>query len=584
MPLVKPSRICIVGATGRTGRGVLQIFLSETYFDSELRIYVRSRAKLLSLFPGIESYAGVKVFEGSVTDVELLTQCLSGVGIIITTLGENENIPGLRALQDAATTTVSALEILSQTSSSDGRRPRLVLLSSATWNPKFAAARPRPVHWAVRNAFCYTYDDLLRAQAIYAAHPQLLQLCLVQPPALIEEESAGHILSTEKVSLAVSYADLAAGIVEIVTSDEYGDVSAIGVSSASEDQLRHLPEMVRRVVRGLLARYAPWYFAIERKNVDLAPLPTFYLTSLPDERSKTLLSLLQQNHQDYAVLFEPKLLFHNHMPHMLGTAYLLGFPQDKLIKAYQNEAQHLKKLDSGLIRTGVTRNNWRDFFGKKKYTAAYMDFFDQEISNHQGDWKSVVTEYLFRTPQPLIHGFVGGLGHPMIHLAYAYEFCSPEIATEALSLGCTERDPIHRYLDTPYPDTSTYKSTSAKAILQRVHDDPRFSNLFSIPGYANLAAIFPKAESAILEHWNAWDIVKPAAQLKELMQVAGVLLIESRTEAGEYDFFLAHALTVGHAVRVLLPVFPGEWRVDVMRQFWLFVLSVYVAQLRPGVD
>jgi hypothetical protein len=231
----------------------------------ELHIYVRSQAKLLALFPGIESYAGVKVFEGSITNVKLLTQCLSGMDTIITTLGENENIPGVRVLNDAATTTVSALETLSQEATYDWNRPRLILLSSATWNTNFAAARPRPVHWAIRNAFCYSYEDLLRAQAIYAAQPQLLQLCLVQPPALIEEEPTGHILSTEKVSLAVSYADLAAGIVEIVTSEAYRDTSAIGVSSASEDQLHHLPEMGRRIVRGILARYAPWYFALEWK-------------------------------------------------------------------------------------------------------------------------------------------------------------------------------------------------------------------------------------------------------------------------------------------------------------------------------
>ncbi|KAB8078313.1 hypothetical protein BDV29DRAFT_152842 [Aspergillus leporis] len=340
------------------------------------------------------------------------------------------------------------------------------------------------------------------------------------------------------------------------------------------------------------------------KNVDLTPVPSFNLGSLPDERSKTLQSLLQQNHQDHAVLLDPRLIFHNHMPHMLGSAYLLGFPPDKLVKMYQNEALRLKGLDSRFIRTGITGDNWRDFLGKKKYTAAYTDFFDQEVSNNHGDWKKVVNEYLLSSPQPLIHGFVGGrkhppftfdplpfqlspsnkqgVGHPFIHLAYAYEFSSPEIATEALSLGCTERDPIHRYLDTPYPDTSTYKSTSPKTILQCVRDDARFSGLFSIPGYNNIATIFAKAESAILDHWNAWDIVDPARQLREIVEVAGILLMESRTKAGEYDFFLAHALTVGHALRVLLPVFRGEWRVDVLRQFWLFVLFVYVAQLRPG--
>ncbi|OOO14172.1 protein of unknown function DUF4243 [Aspergillus oryzae] len=336
------------------------------------------------------------------------------------------------------------------------------------------------------------------------------------------------------------------------------------------------------------------------QDFDLPPISSFDLQSLTDERSKTLYSLLQRNHQDHAVLSEPKLIFHNHMPHMLGSAYLLGYPCEKLIEMYQNESPQLKSLNDGLIRTGITKDNWRQFLGKKKYTftfipsrnkltietrytAAYTTFFDQELANTQNDWKELVNEYLFTPPQPLINGFIGGLGHAFIHLAYAYEFSHPQIATEALSLGCTDRDPIHHYLDTPYPDTSTYKTTSAKEILHRVHTDIRFSSLFSVPGFINIATTFAHAEHALLEHWNAWDIVNPAKQFRDVVDLAGLLLIGSRNGEGEYDFFLAHLLTVGHALRVLLPSFPWGYRVGVLRQFWLFVLYVYVAQLRPGV-
>ncbi|KAE8344110.1 hypothetical protein BDV24DRAFT_172043 [Aspergillus arachidicola] len=315
----------------------------------------------------------------------------------------------------------------------------------------------------------------------------------------------------------------------------------------------------------------------------LPPVSSFDLQSLPDERSKTLYTLLQRNHQNHAVLSGPKLIFHNHMPHMLGSAYLLGYPCDKLIEMYQNESSQLKSLNDGLIRTGITKDNWRQLLGKKKYTAAYTAFFDQELANTPNDWKTLVNEYLFTPPQPLINGFIGGLGHAFIHLAYAYEFSNPQIATEALSLGCTDRDPIHHYLDSPYPDTSTYKTTFAKEILHRVHTDTRFSNLFSVPGFINIATTFAHAEHALLEHWNAWDIVNPAEQFRDVVDLAGLLLIESRNGEGEYDFFLAHLLTVGHALRVLLPSFPWGYRVGVLRQFWLFVLYVYVAQLRPGV-
>ncbi|GAB1191798.1 hypothetical protein APSETT444_000981 [Aspergillus pseudonomiae] len=265
MTQMKPGQICLLGATGRTGRGILQILLTENYRDWALHVYVRSRAKLLSFFPGIEAYPGVKIFEGSITDVELWRQCLSGADIIISALGENENIAGLRLLQDAANTTVSALQVLSQEDSSNWRQPRLILLSSDTLNPAVAAARPRLVHWVVSNAFCYAYNDLRKAQAVYEAHPQLLRLCLVQPPALIEEGPSGHLISMEKGSLTVSYSDLAAAFVEIAISDGYRNSSAVIISSASKDQLRHAPELTRRIIRGTLAHYIPWYLAVEEK-------------------------------------------------------------------------------------------------------------------------------------------------------------------------------------------------------------------------------------------------------------------------------------------------------------------------------
>ncbi|KAE8417912.1 hypothetical protein BDV36DRAFT_255405 [Aspergillus pseudocaelatus] len=65
----------------------------------------------------------------------------------------------------------------------------------------------------VSHALRYAYGDLRKTQAVYEAHPQLLQLCLVQTPALVEERSSGHIVTTEKGSVAVSYVDLAAGFV-----------------------------------------------------------------------------------------------------------------------------------------------------------------------------------------------------------------------------------------------------------------------------------------------------------------------------------------------------------------------------------
>lgn len=246
--------IALLGATGKTGREILRILLTENFSHVHLNIYVRSRVKLEEIFPNLGQYTRVKVFEGPITDVSLVQKCLVDTEIIISVLGQNENIKGQRVLQDAATTTISALQIL-KSESGEYRPPRLILLSSATWNPKFAAARPAVMHWLIRTAFCYPYADLVRAQSLYSQRPELLDLVLMQPPALVEEEPSGHVISTEEVTLVVSYADLAAGFVEVMASEEHRGLRAVGVSSRAKNQVKHVPELLRRILTGLLALY-----------------------------------------------------------------------------------------------------------------------------------------------------------------------------------------------------------------------------------------------------------------------------------------------------------------------------------------
>lgn len=169
----------------------------------------------------------------------------------------------------------------------------------------------------------------------------------------------------------------------------------------------------------------------------------------------------------------------------------------------------------------------------------------------------------------------------MIHLAYAYEFQSKEVATEALSLACTEYDPTHRFLDRYTADTSTYHSTSLADILLHVHSDDRFDGYFDQPGYTNIRTILSKQEPTILEHWNAWVITDPLKQLEECVDTAVLLSICTSNSLVEYDFFLAHLLTVGHALRVLMPHFRPVHHEPILKQYVLFAILVYIAQLRP---
>jgi hypothetical protein len=228
-----------------------------------IHIYVRSLAKLEMLFPSLSNDRRVKVFEGSIKDQRMIQDCLAAASTIICTLGENENIPGVTALSDFARTTINALSTL-QSMGEYSIKPRLIMLSSATMNPQFAAARPAFLHWMIRNAFDKPYNDLAKAQEMLLAVPKLLSVTLIQPNALVEERSTGCVVSTEFAYMACSYEDLAEGFVRVCTSASLENLPCIGVSSArAENPMLYAPFVLGKVFRGLAFQFIPGYWQAE---------------------------------------------------------------------------------------------------------------------------------------------------------------------------------------------------------------------------------------------------------------------------------------------------------------------------------
>jgi len=202
------------------------------------------------------------------------------------------------------------------------------------------------------------------------------------------------------------------------------------------------------------------------------------------------------------------------------------------------------------------------------------------------DWKAVAEEYLFSGKEPLINGVVAGLGHPLIHLGYAYELSSKELAIEALAMASSSYNYMHKYLDDPsYTKPSTYSTSSPLEILHKIVDDTRFDGLFNERGDGNIETLFKSHEDLILEHWNAWKIDDPKRQFQDSQEAAVALLVRTvQPGTHAYDFFMVHVLTSSHAVRTLIPLIPKRFHVSLVRQWWLLTIAVYVAQLRPKID
>lgn len=172
------------------------------------------------------------------------------------------------------------------------------------------------------------------------------------------------------------------------------------------------------------------------------------------------------------------------------------------------------------------------------------------------------------------------VGHPFIHLAYAYEFQSNVVATQALSLVCTELDLAHHLLDHYPPDNSTYKTTSLGDVILRVKADKRFEGLFPVQGITNIGFIFEKSYDALMEHWNAWEVVDPVQQLEQCCDLSILLAISSGNPTQSFDFYQAHIMTVAHAIRVLWNFFPEERRASILRQYALFTILIYITQFK----
>ncbi|KAK3694948.1 hypothetical protein B0T22DRAFT_453889 [Podospora appendiculata] len=339
-----------------------------------------------------------------------------------------------------------------------------------------------------------------------------------------------------------------------------------------------------------LLSYVPvvnWLVAPRRatdQKIEVPPVEVQLIETHPDKRPRTLKHLLRANHVNHSIIYH-NLRFDNHLPHILCSAYLLGAEPHQLHHIYDVESKELEPWHDS--PSEIIQEDWRDFLGDKHYQRAYVDFFEDALAmKHAYDWKKVVEAYMFHGKEPLVNGLIGGLGHPLIHLGYAYEFDNREIAMEALGLAATQYNFLHKYLDDPsYTSKSPLRSTSPTDLLDKVANDARFDGFFKDPGFDNVEPIFQEHEALILEYWNALDLTDPVKQFQESQEAAVALLVATvKPGTHAYNFFVVHLLTTSHAVRILLPFLPAKFHLSLVRQWWLLTLAVYIAELRPKID
>ncbi|KAH0841586.1 hypothetical protein AYO21_01179 [Fonsecaea monophora] len=333
--------------------------------------------------------------------------------------------------------------------------------------------------------------------------------------------------------------------------------------------------------------------------IAIPPVEVHDVETSTDKRGRALKHLLKLNHVNFSILYN-HLRFHNHTPHILGSAYLLSSSADHLHAVYEDAATnegHEHWVDSP---SEIAPHDYRDYLGKREYQRAFVDFFEDQVVLAGYDWKRVVEQFLFErggakkgepNAEPIFNCLTAGLGHPLIHLGYAYELNSREVAMEALGLAATCYDEKLAKLFATATSTAqtanspSYSTNNLFEVFDRLHNDSRLDGVFDHYGGDNLTHLLsdPSLTSILLEHFRAWQIVNPTKDFAQSQALATALLIASGPSVGGHgwDFFLVHLLTTSHAVRILIPFLDPQHHLPLVKEWLLIALAIYIAQLRP---
>ncbi|KAJ5655743.1 hypothetical protein N7507_007693 [Penicillium longicatenatum] len=231
----------VLGSTGNCGRALIQNLLHKQGVN--IHAYCRDQSKLLRLLPDVKPGGRVKVFTGSIDDVELLTSCLRDCQAVFLVVSTNDNIPGCRVAQDTATAVIASLQNLKQSlGESEGKDspqlPKLILLSSATIDDHFSRHVPSLLRTILLRSASHVYNDLIETEKLLRSQEDWLTTIFIKPGALSVDIQRGHALSLTDEDSPLSYLDLAAAMIE-AADDETGsyymrDVSVVNVNGKAK--------------------------------------------------------------------------------------------------------------------------------------------------------------------------------------------------------------------------------------------------------------------------------------------------------------------------------------------------------------
>lgn len=115
-----------------------------------------------------------------------------------------------------------------------------------------------------------------------------------------------------------------------------------------------------------LPDFSSW--ASSASGIKLPKVKAHEIEAQPEKRARTLKHLLKANHINHSIIYND-LRFHNHLPHILGSSYILGADADELNHISEAESKHLEPWTDSPGE--IARHDWRDFLGKREYVVSW---------------------------------------------------------------------------------------------------------------------------------------------------------------------------------------------------------------------
>jgi hypothetical protein len=107
-------------------------------------------------------------------------------------------------------------------------------------------------------------------------------------------------------------------------------------------------------------------WANSASGIKLPKVKAHEIEAQPEKRARTLKHLLKANHINHSIIYN-NLRFHNHLPHILGSSYILGAEAEELNHISEAESKHLEPWTDSPAE--IARHDWRDFLGKREYAS-----------------------------------------------------------------------------------------------------------------------------------------------------------------------------------------------------------------------